>query len=170
MKLGIVVNVMGSDEAGATTYRFAAEATSAGHQVWIMSAGNLCYNSDDTIGALARSAPPGQYSSKKLLEAFSSGSAANEWIRLDELDVLLLRNNPGATKLSTEYSRTAPCNDCDYRVRILKTGGNISVEINGEVVNHTVDPDPHGGGYIGLRNMMGVDRVSYDNFRVWSLR
>ncbi len=39
MRLGIVVNVMNSDEAGATTYRLAAEAISRGHEVWIMSAG-----------------------------------------------------------------------------------------------------------------------------------
>lgn len=81
-----------------------------------------------------------------------------------------MRRNPGTHKLSTEYSRTDKCSDCDYRVRILKTGGRIAVEINGEVVNQVIDPDPLGGGYIGLRNMQGVDRVSYDEFKVWSVR
>ena len=81
-----------------------------------------------------------------------------------------MRKNPGMHKLSNEYSRTDKCSDCEYRVRILKTGGLIVVEINGEVVNQVVDPDPLGGGFIGLRNMMGVDRVSYDDFRVWSVR
>jgi hypothetical protein len=80
-----------------------------------------------------------------------------------------MRKNPGANKLSTEYSRTDKCNDCDYRIRILKSGGFIAVEINGEVVNQFTDPDPLGSGFIGLRNMMGVDRVSYDDFGVWSL-
>jgi hypothetical protein len=80
-----------------------------------------------------------------------------------------MRRNPGANKLSTEYSRTDKCSDCDYRIRILKTGGLLAVEINGEVVNQVTDPDPLGGGYIGLRNMMGVDKVSYDNFEVWSI-
>ncbi len=32
MKLGIVVNVMDSDEAGATTYRLAADAINLGHR------------------------------------------------------------------------------------------------------------------------------------------
>lgn len=81
-----------------------------------------------------------------------------------------IRRNPGANKLSTEFSRTDQCSDCDYRVRILKAGGLIAVEINGEVVNEVIDPDPLGAGYIGLRNMMGVDRVSYDDFRVWSIK
>ena len=58
MRLGIVVNVMDSDEAGATTYRLAADAINAGHEVWVMSTGNLAYNPDDTVGALARTVTP----------------------------------------------------------------------------------------------------------------
>lgn len=81
-----------------------------------------------------------------------------------------MRKNPGAIKLSTEYSRTDQCSDCDYRVRVLKSGGLLAVEIDGEVVNQVIDPDPLGSGFIGLRNMMGVDRVSYDDFRVWELK
>lgn len=80
-----------------------------------------------------------------------------------------MRKNPGANKLSTEYSRTDKCSDCDYRIRILKTGGLIAVEIDGTVVNQAIDPDPLGSGYIGLRNMQGIDRVRYDDFKVWSL-
>ena len=81
-----------------------------------------------------------------------------------------MRKNPGMHKQSNEYSRTDKCSDCDYHVRILKSGGLIAVEINGEVVNQVIDPDPLGDGFIGLRNMMGVDRVSYNDFRVWSVK
>jgi len=81
-----------------------------------------------------------------------------------------MRKNPGANKLSTEYSRTDKCNDCDYNVRILKLGGQLTVEINGVVLNQVTDPDPLGSGYIGLRNMMGVDVVSYDDFKVWTVK
>ena len=41
---------------------------------------------------------------------------------------------------------------------------------DGAVVNQANDPDPLGGGYIGLRNMQGVDRVSYDDFEVFEVR
>ena len=98
MKLGIVVNVMESDETGATTYRFAAEAINAGHEVWVMSTGNLAYNPDDTIGAFARTVPPGHYTSAKFLEVFKTNKAVNKWSTVDELDVLLLRNNPSTQK------------------------------------------------------------------------
>ena len=77
MRLGIVVNVMDSNEAGATTYRLAADAINAGHEVWVMSAGNLSYNPDDTIGAFARTIPQGKYTSERFLTAFKSSKAIN---------------------------------------------------------------------------------------------
>jgi glutathione synthase len=98
MKLGIVVNVMDSDEAGATTYRLAADAINLGHDVWVMSTGNLAYNADDTIGAFARTVPPGRYTSARFLEVFKGHKAVNKWITLDDLDVLLLRSNPSVQR------------------------------------------------------------------------
>jgi hypothetical protein len=81
-----------------------------------------------------------------------------------------IRKNPGMHMLATNGSLTDKCNDCNFKVRILKVAGNITFEVNGVVANHVKDSDaPHGGGYIGLRSMQGVDRVSYDDFRVWSV-
>jgi glutathione synthase len=98
MKLGIVVNVMGSEEAGATTYRLAAEATSLGHEVWIASTGNLSYDPDDSIGAFARCVPPGKYTSEKYINALKGTKAINQWITVDDLDVLMLRSNPSVQR------------------------------------------------------------------------
>ncbi len=98
MKLGIVVNVMGSDDAGATTYRLAADAVSLGHEVWVMSTGSLAYNPNDTIGAFARAVPQGRYTSGRFLEVFKSARAREKWITLDDLDVLLLRSNPSVQR------------------------------------------------------------------------
>ena len=81
-----------------------------------------------------------------------------------------VRKNPGANMLATNDSLTDKCNDCDFKIRILKVAGRITAAINGTVVNHVTDPAPHGGGYIGLRSMQGVDRVSYDDFKVWSVK
>jgi glutathione synthase len=94
VKLGVVVNVMDSNEAGATTYRLAADAINLGHEVWVMSTGQLAYNPDETVGAFARTVPPGRYTSARLLDVFKSDKAVNKWITLDDLDVLLLRSNP----------------------------------------------------------------------------
>ena len=68
-----------------------------------------------------------------------------------------IRRNPGANKLATEYSRTDKCSDCDFHVRVLKSDGQLAVEINGQVVNRVTDQNPLGAGYIhqhltGLRH------------------
>ncbi len=98
MELGIVVNVMDSNEAGATTYRLAADAVNQGHTTWVMSTGAFSYNPENTIGAFARSVPPGKYTSENFLEVFKSDKAIEKWITLDDLDVLLLRSNPSAQR------------------------------------------------------------------------
>ena len=98
MKLGIVVNVMDSGEAGATTYRLAADAINMGHEVWVMSTGSLAYNPDDKIGAFARTVPLGRYTPARLLDVLKRDKAIDKWITLDDLDVLLLRSNPSVQR------------------------------------------------------------------------
>ena len=81
-----------------------------------------------------------------------------------------IRRNPGANLIATDKSQTDTCSDCDYRIRILKIGGTITVEINGIVVNQAIDDSlPYKGGHIGLRSMKGISKVSYDNFKVWAV-
>jgi len=94
MKLGIVVNVTGSTEAGATTYRLAADAVTRGHDVWVMSTGRLTLDVDDAVRAYARAVPPGRYSSERFVEVLSGDQSIERWIEVDELDALLLRSNP----------------------------------------------------------------------------
>ncbi len=94
MRIGFVVNTFESQEAGATTYRLAAECVNRGYETWLMSTGNFSYNDDNSIGAFARGVPPGNYTSEKLLAVFKSDAAINRWITVDDLDVLLLRSVP----------------------------------------------------------------------------
>ena len=95
MKIGILVNVMDSSETGQTTYRLATESMNSGHETWIMSTGNFSYEPDDKIRAQGRTVPPGSYKSPEdFLKAYRSDKAVTRWITVDELDVLLLRNNP----------------------------------------------------------------------------
>ncbi len=94
MRIGFVVNVMGRGKREATTYRLAAECLNGGHEVWIMSTGSFSCNRDDTLGALARTVPPGRYKSGRFLDTISGEGAIEQWLTLDELDILLLRSNP----------------------------------------------------------------------------
>lgn len=82
-----------------------------------------------------------------------------------------VRKNPGMNMLASNPSLTDKCDDCDYKIRILKSEGSITVEINGTIVNHITDAStPHDRGYIGLRSMMGINMVSYDDFKVWTVK
>lgn len=106
MQVGIVVNVMDSGESGQTTYRLAAACADAGDQVWILSGGNFAFDTDDCIRALARTVPPGIYpGSERFLKALNGPNRLEEWITVDDLDVLLLRNNPS---VQTPWAQLAP--------------------------------------------------------------
>ena len=95
MKIGILANVMEGSETGQTTYRLATESINSGHETWIMSTGNFSYDPDDKIRARGRTVPQVHYkSSEDYLETYRSDKAITRWIAVDELDVLLLRNNP----------------------------------------------------------------------------
>lgn len=106
MQIGFVVNVMDSGESGQTTYRLAAACADAGDQVWILSGGNFAFDSDDCIRALARTVPAGSYpDSAKFLKALNGPNRLEDWITVDDLDVLLLRNNPS---VQTPWAQLAP--------------------------------------------------------------
>tara|TARA_B100000809_G_scaffold19840_2_gene17474 strand:- start:27299 stop:28174 length:876 start_codon:yes stop_codon:yes gene_type:complete len=98
----------------------------------------------------------------------------NSWPRAlknRERETNRIRTNPQFKIIASNDSHTDKCDNCDYNVRILKVGGAITVEINGKVVNHVIDESSvHQGGYIGLRNMSGVNKVSYDDFKVWAVK
>ncbi|HEY8460911.1 MAG TPA: DUF1961 family protein [Blastocatellia bacterium] len=107
-------------------------------------------------------------------QAYHSGAVANYsdsyWSRNNETESVSnrLRKNPGFKQVAEGPSLTTGPTDVTHRLRILKSGAHIEVEINGRVVIKWDDPErPHGAGRIGLRSMEGVTMVAYDNFKVW---
>ncbi len=81
-----------------------------------------------------------------------------------------LRKNPGKKLVVQGPSNTIEGFDNEYQIRILKAANLIEVEVNGKRVLSWEDPDPPlGAGYIGLRNMSGIDQVSYDDFKVYEI-
>jgi hypothetical protein len=109
-------------------------------------------------------------------QAYHSGALANYtdsyWSRNNETESLSnrLRKNPGFKQVAEGPSLTTGPTDVTHRLRILKSGAHIEVEVNGRVVNKWDDSEgPHGAGRIGLRSMEGVTMVAYDNFKVWQV-
>ena len=109
-------------------------------------------------------------------QTYHSGAIANYsdsyWSRNTEVESKTnrLRKNPGFKLVAEAPSLTAGASVGPFRVRILKSGAHIEVEINARVVIKWDDNEnPLGAGRIGLRSMEGVTMVTYDNFKVWEL-
>jgi hypothetical protein len=108
--------------------------------------------------------------------AYHSGAIANYtdsyWSRNTDAESASnrLRKNPGFTQVAEGPSLTSGPTDVTHRLRILKVGAHIEVEVNGKVIFRWDDPGkPLGAGRIGLRSMEGVTMVAYDNFKVWQI-
>ncbi len=95
MKIGFVINKLETERPSFTTTQLAMQATNMGHQAWIIPIGDLAYHPDEHIRARARMAPRCNYKSlQTYFNNLQSTHAKIERITVDELDVLLLRNNP----------------------------------------------------------------------------
>ncbi len=116
MRLGLFVNDVTTEQAGYTTVRIAMAATNAGHEVWFMGAGDLAYDPDDTVCARARRVPrKGYKTTDAYLKDLKGNKSISSRITVDDLDVLLLRNDPSddaikrpwATNVGVIFGRVA---------------------------------------------------------------
>ncbi len=108
MRIGIVVNDVQTEQPGYTTSRLAVAAINRGHEVWVMGVGDLAYDPDDIVRARACGAPKMKYkTSETYLRDLHGKNAAVERITVDDLDVLLLRNDPAADVVSRPWAASA---------------------------------------------------------------
>ncbi len=95
MKIGFMVNDIKTEEPGYTTTRLAMAALNRGNEVWLMGAGDFAYDTDEHIYARAKSVPKKNYKSSEIyLSNLQGKNAITQRINVDDLDVLLLRNDP----------------------------------------------------------------------------
>jgi glutathione synthase len=108
MRLGLVVNDVLTEAAGYTTTRLAVTALALGHEVWQMGVGDLAYDPDDKIRARARAAPRTKYkTTEAYLKDLQGKSAKVERICVDDLDALLLRNDPAPDSIARPWAASA---------------------------------------------------------------
>lgn len=95
LKIGFLVNDIETEQAGYTTTRLAMAAINRGHEAWVMTPGDFAYDPDEKIRARARHAPKDKYKSgEPYVAGLRSSKARTRRITVDELDVLMLRNDP----------------------------------------------------------------------------
>ena len=108
MKIGFVVNDVKTEEAAFTTTRLAMTATNLGHRSYTFGVGDFLYDANGSIHAFARTASANNYKSlDAFLKDLQSPENEPQSICLDELDVLLLRNDPSTDASERPWASTA---------------------------------------------------------------
>ena len=95
VRIGFVVNDIATELPEYTTTRLAFAASRRGHEVWSFGVGDLAQEPDGTVTGSGRRPGDKRYRSlagfgRDLLDA----DGARERVQVDELDVLVLRNDP----------------------------------------------------------------------------
>jgi len=108
MRIGFVVNDVQTEKAQYTTTRLAMSATRMGHEAWVMGVGDFAHRADGSVGARARSTTGKKFKSLETYLGNLQGDKAQEaQISVDELDVLMLRNDPAEDVIDRPWAVTS---------------------------------------------------------------
>ena len=108
MKIGFVCNDCATEEAPFTTTRLGMTALEMGHQPYLIGVGDLAADPDDCVYAWARAAPRKKYRSTTTYLSDVQGEKARvERIKVDDLDFLMLRNDPAADLGTRPWAQSA---------------------------------------------------------------
>jgi glutathione synthase len=108
MKIGFVVNDLATEKSGYTTVRLAMAAARRGHETWMMGVGDFTQQPDGTVEAHAGRAPGTRYRTEAgYLKALQQDAVACPSISVDELDVLVLRNDPAEDQVDRPWAVTS---------------------------------------------------------------
>ena len=108
MRIGFVVNDIATEEEGYTTTRLAMTAANHGHEAWLIGTGDFAFDPDDKVRARARSAPPAKYKTgKAFLHELRGPKGRVERITVDDLDALMLRNDPAQDQGRRSWAQQA---------------------------------------------------------------
>jgi glutathione synthase len=108
MKIGFVINDIHTEIAAYTTVRLAVAARNLGHDIWLFSVADFIYDPDGSVHATAVTPRKKKYKSNEdLLQELQDENAAPDRILIDDLDVLMLRNDPAEDAASRPWAQTA---------------------------------------------------------------
>jgi glutathione synthase len=106
MRIGFVVNSIATEAPEYTTTRLARAAVRRGHETWVMGVDDFSHRPDGCVAARAARAPrKPQRSLAAFLGAIQSASA--EPINVDELDVVVMRNDPAEDIIERPWAVTS---------------------------------------------------------------
>jgi glutathione synthase len=108
MKIAFVVNKVETEDPLFTTTRLALAAIHAGHHVSVFGVGDFIYEPDGSIHAMARCPQSKMYASLEnfLADLQKNGDCARR-ITIDDIDVLMLRNDPSMDAVERPWAQAA---------------------------------------------------------------
>jgi glutathione synthase len=108
MKIGFVINDIATEQSGYTTSRLAVAALNRDHEVWVIGVGDLAYDPDDIVRARGRRAPKSKYkTSEAYLRDIQGRTAEVKRVSVDDMDVLMLRNDPSNDAVTRPWASSA---------------------------------------------------------------
>lgn len=108
MKVGFVVNDIVTEQAQYTTTRLATTAVNMGHECFTLGVADFIYAADGSIHARACCVPSHRYESPQgYLHDLQQNCSDTQVICVDQLDVLLLRNNPADDAVKRPWAQTS---------------------------------------------------------------
>ena len=140
MRLGFVINDVMNEKLPSNTINLVMTALRMGHEVWLMGVGDFAYDPDDTIHAYAYSATKKKFKDAGVFLAhIMSKESKKERITVDDLDVLMLRNDPAddydkpwAQHAALVFGSMA----VEHGVIVLNDPGGLSKAINKMYFQH----------------------------------
>ncbi len=109
MNIGFVINDLATESAKYTTTRLSMAAVNRGHTAWTIGVADLAQESDGSVSARAHGPEPGKHF--RSLDAYfshiSGKDGVSERISVDDLDVLLLRNDPSDDSSERPWAQTS---------------------------------------------------------------
>jgi glutathione synthase len=141
MRIGFVVNDLKTEQAGFTTTRLAMSAINHGHEAWTLGVADFVYKPDGSIHANARAVRGREYDSlSAFMRELQGDEARCEQIGVDDLDVLLLRNDPSEDKAERAWAQTSGILFGQLAVRrgviVLNDPVNLAIALNKTYFQH----------------------------------
>ena len=111
MRIGMVINDIDTESPTYSSTCLAMNATNMGHEVWYINVADFAYDPDERVHARTCRVPKKQFRSKQaFMEKVRGKNAQRERISIEDLDVLLLRNDPAEDASSRPWARLAGIN------------------------------------------------------------
>jgi glutathione synthase len=108
MRIGFVVNSIATEKPEYTTVRLALAAARKGHETWLMGVDDFSHRADGTVAAHARTASKRKQTSvEAFLDSVKDDAQGCEEVPIDELDVLMMRNDPAEDALERPWAITS---------------------------------------------------------------